>query len=174
MTVRRRPGRRAVLLAALVAIGSACSPTTGPAEEVGGGGAEATSPSPTWVGQARSHEVPKVRVLQPADGSIVDETFRVHVVFEGILPAAAGRVRHGEGHWNILVDRPCVSAGDRIPVDEAGVEPVSNGALVSELSLEPGVHKLCVQVADGYHIATNIRDFVTVTVGQDGMVPPEL
>ncbi len=132
------------------------------------------SPPPTWVRQSQVLNAPKVRVLQPIDGSVVAETFTLQVAFEGIRPAAAGRVRHGEGHWNVLVDRPCIAAGQPIPVAEDGVTVVGNGTLVDDLSLEPGVHELCIQVADGYHIATNIRDFVTVTVGQDGMVPPDL
>lgn len=63
----------------------------------------------------------------------------------------------GDGHFHILVDTPCVEAGDVIPDDDEHLhfEATETSA---ELELEPGKHDLCLQVGDGEHRALASAD----------------
>lgn len=176
MELSRRPASWSVGLCLAVLIQAGCTADPAGTSDALGQVDQSTRSTFTvgWSRESRPVAAPRIRVVEPADESTVTESFAVQVALEGVRVAPAGRVRHGEGHWQILVDQPCIDAGQPSPVD-GNVHRVDDGTLISRITLAEGERDLCVQMVDGYGIATNIRDFVTVTVtgGGDGESPPD-
>lgn len=107
--------------------------------------------------------IPEIRIVAPQDGSVVSSPVTLTVEMSGIRAAAAGATVDGEGHLHVMVDTDCLHPGEVIPSNEHHVH-WGDGATSRELELEPGVRRLCVQVADGFHTAVRISDVVTITV----------
>lgn len=106
---------------------------------------------------------PDIEIVSPKDGSKIHSKFEVKVKAVGFELMPKGEVKDGEGHFHIMVDQPCVTAGVVIPEDQGHVH-VGDGSDSKELELLPGHHKLCVQIGDGFHVATNIKKTITVYV----------
>lgn len=104
--------------------------------------------------ESATEAVPEVRVffVEPADSSVVPQTFHVVMGVEGLTVAPAGEVKEGSGHLHILVDTTFVPAGQVIPKDEHHLH-FGTGALEADLTLPPGPHTLRLQFADGAHVA---------------------
>ena len=97
---------------------------------------------------------PVVRFAEPRDGASVAAPVRVVMAAENftVEPAGDGAIHDGTGHLHIMVDTPCVAAGQTIPKDEAHLH-FGDGSTETELALSPGEHTLCLQAADGAHTA---------------------
>lgn len=107
-----------------------------------------------------------VRFAAPQDGSIVGPTFDVEMVANGLTIEPAGEIHDGAGHFHILVDTDFIPAGELLPFDESHLH-FGKGQLSTTLELEPGVHVLRLQFANGAHIALDgeqYHDTITVTV----------
>jgi hypothetical protein len=68
------------------------------------------------------------------------------------VEAAGGAIQPGHGHLHVMVDTDCISAGQGIPQDETHLH-FGKGQLETQLELPPGEHTLCLQAADGNHVA---------------------
>ncbi|HZN14941.1 MAG TPA: DUF4399 domain-containing protein [Acidimicrobiales bacterium] len=107
----------------------------------------------------------RVRFASPSDGSIVASPFRVEMRAEGLKVEAATVPHHpGAGHFHVIVDRPCFHAGAFIEMHTEGFEHYGGGETSAWLTLPPGEHTLCLQLADGVHRALAPTDTITVTV----------
>jgi hypothetical protein len=97
---------------------------------------------------------PRVRFSQPADNAAVSSPVRVIMSAENftVEPAGDGTIHEGAGHLHIMVDTPCIAAGQTIPKDETHLH-FGDGSTETELALAPGEHTLCLQAADGAHTA---------------------
>ncbi|CUS03314.2 ATPases of the AAA+ class [Candidatus Promineifilum breve] len=97
---------------------------------------------------------PVVRFAEPRDGASVAAPVRVVMAAENftVEPAGDGALHDGAGHLHIMVDTPCVAAGQTIPKDETHLH-FGDGSIETELALTPGEHTLCLQAADGAHTA---------------------
>jgi hypothetical protein len=109
-----------------------------------------------------------VRFAEPRDGSSVEAPVRVVMTAENftVEPAGDGMVHGGSGHLHIMVDTPCIAAGQTIPKDETHLH-FGDGSTETELALSPGTHTLCLQAADGAHTALpgdGMTHEITVTV----------
>jgi formylglycine-generating enzyme required for sulfatase activity len=107
-----------------------------------------------------------VRFTSPADGATVPPVFEVSMEAVGLMVEAAGEIHEGAGHFHILVDTDFVAPGELIPFDE-GYLHFGQGQSTTTLELEPGVHTLRLQFANGAHMALEgdqYRDEITVTV----------
>lgn len=98
------------------------------------------------AGQAR------VFFTSPSDGATVTSPVKVAMGAENFVIEPAGKVKAGAGHLHIMVDTDCVAAGEVVPADAAHLH-YGKGQLEAELALLPGTHTLCLQAADGAHIA---------------------
>lgn len=100
----------------------------------------------------------------PASGDQVAGGLSIVMDADGIAIEEAGGVRDGAGHFHVIADAGCVAAGNPVPVD---ADHVHFGAGQSEgtIYLSPGRHGLCLQVADGAHVALGITDMIEVQVG---------
>ena len=110
---------------------------------------------------------PRVFFVEPADGATVASPLKVVMAAEDfIVEPASEIVTEGRGHLHIMVDTPCVEAGQGVPKDETHLH-YGKGQLEAELELAPGAHTLCLQAADGLHVALpgdGMTQTITVTV----------
>lgn len=119
------------------------------------------------AGCGGSASEPTVRFAEPRDGASVAAPVKVVMSAENftVEPAADG-VHDGAGHLHIMVDTPCIEAGQAIPKDETHLH-FGDGSIETELALASGTHTLCLQAADGAHIALpgdGMTHTITVTV----------
>jgi hypothetical protein len=107
--------------------------------------------------------------VSPTDGETVPAPVTVELAAVGVELAPAGELEVGVGHLHVMVDIGCVGDGELIPgpseEDEAaGYFHLGDGSDSRELDLEPGTYELCVQLADGVHVAYGETETITVTV----------
>lgn len=122
------------------------------------GGALEGSPPPA------SPDAPSVAFLSPADGATVGSPVQIEMEAEGFTlePASEG-INENAGHLHVMIDTGCVPEGQVIPADEAHVH-YGMAQTEAELTLEPGEHELCLQAADGAHVALPITSTISITV----------
>ena len=94
----------------------------------------------------------RVSITQPKDRATVVSPVTVKMSADNFTVEPAGEVRSGAGHLHILVDVPCVPAGEVVPKDEQHLH-YGQGQMEAELQLASGKHTLCLQAADGAHVA---------------------
>jgi hypothetical protein len=117
---------------------------------------------------------PAARILHPPDGAVLGSPVPVVLASDGVELAPCGPAVACEGHLNVLVDRPCLPAGELVPsgslrADDLGVHALPDGSRVLLLDLSPGEHTICAQLADGTRVAFGATSTVNVTV--DHLVP---
>ena len=86
----------------------------------------------------------------------------------GLTVEPAGEIHEGAGHMHILVDTDFTPPGEVILTDAQHLH-YGKGQLTTTLALDPGVHVLHLQFANGAHIALDgdqYRDTITVTVAE--------
>jgi hypothetical protein len=105
-----------------------------------------------------------VAFASPKDGAEVSSPVTVEMTANGITIEPAGAVKDNAGHFHVLVDVGCKDAGETIPVDTPGYNHFGKAQTSAELPLDPGEHKLCLQVGDGVHTALDETDEITITV----------
>jgi len=147
-----------ILMAMLLVMLAAC----------GGGDEEEPTDEPTDVPtmeESTTTPAASAAFLSPADGATVTSPVMVQMEAIGVAiePAADG-VKPNSGHFHIIVDADCAPAGQVIPADATHVH-FGMAQKEGELTLTPGEHTLCLQVANASHIATDVTDRITITVG---------
>ncbi|MBZ0167876.1 hypothetical protein MELA_01665 [Candidatus Methylomirabilis lanthanidiphila] len=108
----------------------------------------------------------RVFFTSPSDGATVASPVKVTMGTENFIVEPAGTVKARAGHLHIMVDTDCVPAGQVVPFDDAH-RHYGKGQLEAELALSPGTHTLCLQAADGAHIAlagAGMTQKITLTV----------
>jgi hypothetical protein len=123
---------------------------------------------PALSGDVQEEKSGSVSFTAPADADTVARRFAVAMQASDLQIEPAGPVREGAGHFHVTIDAGCVAAGQAVPKDEKHVH-FGKGQSEGQLFLEPGPHDLCLQVADGAHIALPLTDEISVTV--DGDLP---
>lgn len=128
------------------------------------------TPAVSTQGAANAASASEARVFfnNVIDGASVASPLVVTMASENFTIVPAGEAKAGEGHLHIMVDTDCVAAGAVIPKDDAHLH-FGQGQLEAELTLARGEHTLCLQAADGAHIALagdGMRQQIRVTVGE--------
>jgi hypothetical protein len=111
---------------------------------------------------------PGVRFVTPVNGATVAPTFTVEMAATGLTVEPAGEIHEGAGHMHILVDTDFTPPGEVILTDDQHLH-FGKGQLTTTLTLDPGVHVLRLQFANGAHIALDgeeYQDEITVTVAE--------
>lgn len=105
-----------------------------------------------------------VSFTSPEDGDTVASPVKVKMEADNftVEPASSG-VHQGAGHLHIMVDTDCVAEGEVIPNDETH-KHYGMAQTEAELPLEPGDHNLCLQAADGAHVALPVTSVISITV----------
>ena len=108
---------------------------------------------------------PGVFFVRPKDGETVSNPIYVNImVTENFVVEPAGQVTRGHGHSHIIVDTDCVPAGQVIPNDETHLHYNKGEMEVFDLTLTPGIHRLCLQAADGGDTALDLTHEIMITV----------
>ncbi len=107
--------------------------------------------------------------VSPSDGDTVTSPFTVVLAADGVALVPAGIPAVGEGHLHVMADIGCYPTGESIPgpsdQDEAvGRFHLGTGADTRQIELTPDTYELCVQLADGVHVAFGSTETITVTV----------
>ena len=108
----------------------------------------------------------RVTIVEPRDGATVSSPVRVKMAADNFKVEPAGPVAAGRGHLHIMVDTECVPAGQVIPKDDKHLH-YGKGQTEAELKLAPGPHRLCLQAANGAHVALGgegMQQTIAITV----------
>jgi hypothetical protein len=103
-------------------------------------------------GMAKPMEKPHVFFTAPADKANVSSPVKVTMGAEAFTIEPAGVVKEGAGHLHIMIDTDCITAGQLVPKDATHLH-YGKGQTEAEIELPTGSHILCLQAADGAHIA---------------------
>jgi hypothetical protein len=109
---------------------------------------------------------PRVFFAAPQNGADVGSPLLVKMQAENFIIEPAGEVRAGAGHLHILVDTDCIAPGQGIPNDDNHLH-YGKAQTEAEIALTPGEHTLCLQAADGNHVAlagAGMTQTIAVTV----------
>jgi hypothetical protein len=101
---------------------------------------------------APAAEEPRVYFANIEDGAMITSPATVTMASENFVVVPAGEPKAGEGHLHIMVDVHL---------------HYGQGQLEADLTLTPGEHTLCLQAADGAHLALpgeGMRQQIAVTV----------
>lgn len=108
----------------------------------------------------------RVFFTNPTDGATVSSPLKVTMAAENFTIQPAGELVDGTGHLHILIDSDCTPVGEVVLKDETHLH-YGQGQLEAELTLTPGQHTLCLQAANGAHIAlpgAGMTQKVSITV----------
>lgn len=134
-----------VALVALIATGCAGDPSPAAVDEP-----EASEPAAT----TDPASAPEVFFDNIEDGGTYASPVEIIFAVDGfeIVPIEDPLVaRSGEGHYHLAVDAECAAAGDVIVAGDPSYIHFGTGNDRIEMQFEAGVHRLCLQVADGEH-----------------------
>ena len=109
-------------------------------------------------------ESTSVSFTSPEDGARVAGSVKLVMAAEGLTIEPAGEVRDGAGHFHVIADDGCVEPGAAVAKDADHVH-FGKGQSEGAIYLGPGEHELCLQPGDGVHVALDITDTITITVG---------
>ncbi len=137
-------------LAAFVVAASACGGSEPPAQPPAE--APAAAPAPTAAPARR------VFFVEPQDGATVKSPVKAKFGLEGyeLAPVpketiTAEQVRAGMGHHHLGIDMDCLPAGTEIVKGTPSWVHFGTGATEIDVQLEPGKHKLTLQLGDDLH-----------------------
>ncbi len=95
---------------------------------------------------------PTVNFTEPQNNATISNPVKLKWAAQNFRVEPAGAVNAGAGHLHVMVDTPCVAAGQVIVNDDAH-KHFGKAQMETELTLAPGKHTLCLQAADGAHVA---------------------
>ncbi len=154
-----------VLLFGVSACGGADEPTATPSPVEPTATTALAEPTATPEPAAATDAAPvKVSFVNLVNGTTFDAPFPIQMAVENLTLEPAGEVKPGHGHLHIMVNQPCVAPGAVIIKDAAHLH-YGQGQSETMLDLLPGDYTLCLQAADGAHLALDATQVVTVTVG---------
>lgn len=107
----------------------------------------------------------KVYFIEPANGAVVGETFKVKFGLAGMGVAPAGTDKENTGHHHLLIDAASMPAMDK-PLGQE-VKHFGGGQTETEVTLPKGTHTLQIIFADKSHIPHNppvVSEKITVAV----------
>ena len=91
-----------------------------------------------------------VDFLNLKDGDQVSNPFKVIFKANGIRTEPAGEFKESSGHHHLLINQPYIEKGNVIPADSNHLH-FGKAQTETELNLNPGLYRLTLQFADGYH-----------------------
>jgi hypothetical protein len=127
------------------------------------GGSEPAQPAaepPPAAAPAPAPTTPTRRVffVEPQDGATVKSPVKARFGLEGyeLAPVpketiTAEQVRAGMGHHHLGIDMDCLPAGTEIVKGTPSWVHFGTGATEIDVQLEPGTHKLTLQLGDDLH-----------------------
>jgi len=93
-----------------------------------------------------------VYFMEPVNGATVTSPFKVKFAVKGTQVQAAGDQVANTGHHHLLINLESKPKGEIIPVDDAHIH-FGKGQTETMVALKPGIYKITMQFADGYHLS---------------------
>ena len=163
-----------VIAAAALVFGVAASACTSkPAEEA----TTTETPAAAATESHEGHPQQMVYFAEPKDGATVPTltkfVFKADNYEISPVPKDAKEARPNVGHFHLGVDTDCLAPGTTIPKAEAGATPGTAGQWIHfgtgsdniEMALNPGPHKMSVEVGDDLHRAVEgLCQTINITV----------
>ena len=150
---------------------SAC--TSKPAEETKTAETPAAAPAESHEG----HQAKMVYFAEPKDGATIGTltkfVFKADNYEISAVPPDAKEARPNVGHFHLGVDTDCLAPGTTIPKAEEGAKQGTAGSWIHfgkgtdniEMALNPGPHKMSVEVGDDLHRAVEgLCQTINITV----------
>ena len=141
-----------LLMFAFMVAASACGGAEPPAQPAAEA-PPAAAPAPAPAAPAR-----RVYFIEPQDGATVKSPVKARFGLEGyeLAPVPAGtitadQVRAGMGHHHLGIDMDCLPAGTEIVKGTPSWVHFGKGDTQIDVQLEPGTHKLTLQLGDDLH-----------------------
>jgi hypothetical protein len=143
-----------LLMFAFMVAASACGGSEpAPAQPAAEAPAATPAPAPTPATPAR-----RVFFVEPQDGATVKSPVKARFGLEGyeLAPVpkevpTADQVRAGMGHHHLGIDMDCLPAGTEIVKGTPSWVHFGTGQTEIDVQLEPGTHKLTLQLGDDLH-----------------------
>jgi len=142
-----------LLMFALMVAASACGGSEPPAQPPAEAPAAAPAPAPAPAAPAR-----RVFFVEPQDGATVKSPVKLRFGLEGYElapvpkdPIKPEQVRAGMGHHHVGVEMDCLPAGTEIVKGTPSWVHFGTGSTEIDMQLEPGTHKLTLQLGDDLH-----------------------
>ena len=142
----------AMVLAVTAAACGGSEPPAQPAAEA----PPAAAPAPAPAEPAKPAR--RVFFVEPQDGATVKSPVKARFGLEGyeLAPVpketiTAAQVRPGMGHHHLGIDMDCLPAGTEIVKGTPSWVHFGTGATEIDVQLEPGTHKLTLQLGDDLH-----------------------
>jgi hypothetical protein len=143
-----------LLMFAFMVAASACGGSEpAPAQPAAEAPAAAPAPAPTTATPAR-----RVYFIEPQDGATVKSPVKLRFGLEGYElapvpkdPIKADQVRAGVGHHHVGVEMDCLPPGTEIVKGTPSWVHFGTGTTEIDMQLEPGTHKLTLQLGDDLH-----------------------
>ena len=127
------------------------------------------------TGDEESAPLMAVRLVEPADGAVIDgSSVSVVLEVEGLDIVPAGTIQPRSGHHHLLVNSDLTPAGQPIPATPGVQIHLGGGQTNYDLTdLEPGEYTIIAVVGDAAHVPLDppVVDTVTFTVGGSGPSP---
>ena len=124
------------------------------------------------TGDEESAPLMAVRLVEPADGAVIDgSSVSVVLGVEGLEIVPAGTIQPRSGHHHLLVNTDLTPAGQPIPATPGVHIHLGQAQTDYELTgLEPGDYTVIAVVGDAVHVPLDppVVDTVTFTVGGGG------
>jgi hypothetical protein len=95
---------------------------------------------------------PRVFFTNIEDGATVKSPVLLQWGAQNFTIEPAGEVHPNAGHLHVIINNPCVPAGEIVPQDVMYLH-FGKAQMEIELGLQPGEYTLCLQAADGAHTA---------------------
>jgi hypothetical protein len=142
-----------LLMFAFMVAASACGGSEPPAQPPAEAPAAAPAPAPAPAAPAR-----RVFFVEPQDGATVKSPVKLRFGLEGYElapvpkdPIKPEQVRPGMGHHHVGVEMDCLPAGTEIVKGTPSWVHFGTGSTEIDMQLEPGTHKLTLQLGDDLH-----------------------
>jgi hypothetical protein len=123
-----------------------------------------TTPTATIPELPAVPEGAKVYFKNLKNGAAVTSPVKVQMSVDNMKVDTAGPVVAGSGHYHIFIDaEDSLASGVMVPKDSTHLH-YGKGQTEAEVKLNPGVHKLTLQFADGLHRSYGSKLAKTVSV----------
>ena len=108
-----------------------------------------------------------VYLIQPTDGTTVDQTFKVVFGLSKMGIAPAGTTKKNTGHHHVLIDTETLPDLTKPLAATDKIKHFGGGQTETELTLSPGKHTLQLVLGNFAHVPHSrpvISDKITITV----------
>jgi hypothetical protein len=135
------------------------------------------TPAASSTESHEGHQATRVYFAEPKDGATVGTLTKFVFAADNYqispVPKDAKEARPNMGHFHLGVDTDCLTPGTTIPKAEANAKPGTAGQWIHfgtgsdniEMALNPGPHKMSVEVGDDLHRAVEgLCQTINITV----------